>query len=191
MTGRALRVLAWPLLLITAPGVQAQELPPAVRLEHLSADDVLAIAGRLIDGGRYDEAQALLDRLAQDSAGGTERDFLDGMIALARKDYRRAEALFRRILAGDPALVRVRLELARTLFLAKKDEEADYHFRLAIAERPPEAVIRNIARFREGIRARRAWRFNISFGLAPDTNINSATDKESRFCVVDSPVKRR
>ena len=174
----ALRLLALPIALIAAPGARAQEPPQAVRLEHLSADDVLAIAGGLIDAGRYDEAQALLDRLAQDSAGGIERDFLDGTNALARKNYTRAEAMFRRILAGDPALVRVRLELAQTLFLMKKDEEADYHFRLAIAETPPEAVIRNITRFREAIRARRAWRFNLSFGLAPDTNINSATDKE-------------
>jgi tetratricopeptide (TPR) repeat protein len=182
VSGPALRLLALPIivpmLLIAAPGGYAQDLSRVVRLEHLSADDVLAIAGRLIDAGRYDEAQALLDRLAQDSAGGTERDFLDGMIALARKDYVRAEAMFRRILAGDPALVRVRLELARTLFLMKKDDEADYHFRLAIAQGPDPAVIRNIARFRETIRARRAWRFNLTFGLAPDTNINSATDKE-------------
>ncbi|MEO6718531.1 MAG: tetratricopeptide repeat protein, partial [Novosphingobium sp.] len=120
-----------------------------IRVENLSADQVLAIAGRLIDAGHYDEAQVLLDRLAADSAGGVERDFLDGMIALARKDFPRAEHLFRKILAGDPSLVRVRLELARTLFLEKKDEDADYHFKLAVAAHPPEPVIKNIARFRE------------------------------------------
>ncbi|AIT81028.1 hypothetical protein JI59_15180 [Novosphingobium pentaromativorans US6-1] len=148
------------------------------RLEHLSADDVLALAGKLIDAGRYEEAQVLLDRLAADGAGGVERAFLDGMLALARKDYPQAERLLRKILEGDPSLVRVRLELARTLFLAKKDEQADYQFRLAIAEHPPETVIANIARFREAIRARRAWRFNVNIGIAPDTNINSATNKE-------------
>ena len=150
----------------------------SVHLEHLSADDVLAIAGRLIDIGRYDEAEDLLSRLEADGAGGVERDFLDGMLALARKDYRWAEAMFRRILQGDPSLVRVRLELARTLFLEKKDEEADYHFKLAIAARPGSTVIANVARFREAIRARRAWRFNINLGIAPDSNINSATNAE-------------
>ena len=142
----------------------------SVHLEHLSADDVLAIAGRLIDIGRYDEAEDLLSRLEADGAGGVERDFLDGMLALARKDYRWAEAMFRRILQGDPSLVRVRLELARTLFLEKKDEEADYHFKLAIAARPGSTVIANVARFREAIRARRAWRFNINLGIAPESN---------------------
>lgn len=152
--------------------------PQAMRLEHLSADDVLAIVRQLMDAGRFDDAQALLDQLAANRAGGTEREFLEGMIALARKDYRRAEAVFRRILDDDPVLLRVRLELARTLFLAKKDEAADYQFRLALAKHPPAAVLHNVTVYREAIRARRAWRFNLELGLAPDTNINSATAKE-------------
>ncbi len=110
---------------------------------------------------------------------GTERDFLDGMTSYAARDYPHAETLFRRILDRDPRLLRVRLELARTLFMEKKDEQADYHFRLAAGEHPPRLVIRNILRFREAIRARRAWRFNFEVGLAPDTNINSATDKQT------------
>ncbi len=150
----------------------------AVKFEGLSAQDVIAIAGKLVDVGKYDDALVLLGRLEADGVGGVERDYLDGMIALARKDFPRAEAMFRKILAGDPSLVRVRLELARTLFLEKKDEEADYHFRLAIAQKPQPQVIANIARFREAIRARRAWRFNLNFGIAPDSNINSATDKD-------------
>ena len=60
-----------------------------------------------------------------------ERDFVDGMTSYAARDYRRAEAMFRRILDRDPGLLRVRLELARTLFMEKKDEQADYQFRLA------------------------------------------------------------
>ena len=54
-----------------------------------------------------------------------ERDFVDGMTSYAARDYRRAEAMFRRILDRDPRLLRVRLELARTLFMEKKDEQAD------------------------------------------------------------------
>jgi tetratricopeptide (TPR) repeat protein len=168
------------LISLAEPGSQALSAPSAekVSIENLSAENVLTIAGNLVDAGHFEEALVLLDRLAKDGVGGPERDFLDGMIAMARKDYARAEAMFRKILAGDPKLVRVRLELARTLFLAKRDEQADYQFRLAIAEHLPESVGRNVARFREAIRARRAWRFNLELGLAPDTNINSATDKE-------------
>src|SRR5689334_5342742 len=101
------------------------------------------------------------------------------MTSYEAKDYRRAEALFHRILDRDPSLLRVRLELARTLYMERKDEQADYHFRLAAANGPPAFVARNIVRFREAIRARRSWRFNFDFGFAPDTNINAATDKQT------------
>ena len=63
--------------------------------------------------------------------------------------------------------------------MEKKDEQADYHFSLAAAEHPSRQVMRNIANFRDAIRARRSWRFNFDFGFAPDSNINSATDKKS------------
>jgi hypothetical protein len=138
----------------------------------------LAVASRLFDTERYDDAAVLLNQLAVDGVGGVEREFLDGMVALAQKDYPRAEARFRKILEANPSLLRVRLELARVLFLQRKDEAADYHFRLASAEHLPKAAADNIARFREAIRARRAWRFNLNFGIAPDSNINSATSKE-------------
>lgn len=108
-----------------------------------------------------------------------QRDFIDGMEAYAAHDYRRAEAIFRAILDRDPKLLRVRLELARTLFMEKQDEQADYQFRLAAAAHPAPIVLRNIVRFREAIRARRSWRFSLDVGFAPDSNINSATSRES------------
>jgi tetratricopeptide (TPR) repeat protein len=161
------------------PAFAQPDVPPAViRVENLSVQEVLAIAARLIDAGQLNEAEALLDQLAADRNAGGERTFLKGLIAMARKDYMSAEAAFRAMLAADPGLLRVRLELARTLFLALRDEQADYQFRLAMAQRPPEAVLRTIAAFRETIRARRSWRLNLEWGIAPDSNINSATDKE-------------
>lgn len=108
-----------------------------------------------------------------------EQEFLDGMSAYAAHDYRRAEIVFRRILDRNPKLLRVRLELARTLFMEKKDEQADYQFRLAAGEQPAVSVARNIVRFREAIRARRSWRFDFDIGITPDSNINSATARES------------
>jgi hypothetical protein len=108
-----------------------------------------------------------------------ERDFVEAMTSYEAGDYRRAEGLLRHILDREPGLLRVRLELARTLYMEKKDEQADYHFRLAAAEHPSGLVSRNIRRFREAIRSRRAWRFNVDFGFAPDSNINSATAKET------------
>jgi outer membrane protein len=139
----------------------------------------LAEAARLLAARDLQAARQVVDRMAEAREGGTERDFLDGMISYSGKDYRRAEAMFRRILDRDPKVLRVRLELARTLYMERKDEQADYHFRLASAEHPSTPVMRNILRFREAMRARRSWRFSMDFGFAPDSNINSATDKET------------
>ncbi len=169
-------------LLIALPlgvsSARAQDLLATSNAGDLSGME-LAEASKLLAGGQLVAARQLVDRLADAGEGGTERDFLDGMISYSGRDYRRAEDMFRRILDHDPRLLRVRLELARTLFMEKKDEDADYHFRLAAGEDPSVPVMRNITRFREAIRARRSWRFNIDMGFAPDSNINSATDKQS------------
>ena len=108
-----------------------------------------------------------------------QHDFVDGMTSYSGRDYARAEAIFRRLLERQPSLLRVRLELARTLFMERKDEQADYHFRLAAGEHPSDPVLRNILRFRQAIRSRRSWRFDFDFGFSPDSNVNSATDKET------------
>ena len=144
-----------------------------------SSEFALAEAAKSLAVGRLSRARQLIDRLAEAGEGGPQRDFLDGMISYAGRDYRRAETMFRRILDRDPKLLRVRLELARTLYMQRKDDQADYHFRLVAGEHPSEGVLRNITHFREEIRARRAWRFNFDFGFAPDSNINSATDKQT------------
>ena len=163
---------------VTASPLQAEELaPPQQPPEHSSG--ALAQAARLLAGGHLGAARQVVDELAEAGAGGTERDFLDGMISYSSGDYRRAEAMFRRILDRDPRLVRVRLELARTLYMEKKDEQSDYHFSLAAAEHPSMQVMHNITNFRDAIRARRSWRFSFDLGFAPDSNINSATDKET------------
>ena len=158
--------------------VRAEELTP-IGASDPSATTALAEAARLLAVGQVAAARQLVDELSQTDAGGTERDFLDGLISYSANDYRRAEAMFRRILDRDPRLVRVRLELARTLYMEKKDEQADYHFSLAAAEHPSALVMRNITNFRDAIRARRSWRFSFDLGFAPDSNINSATDKDS------------
>lgn len=132
----------------------------------------------LIASGRFGAAQALLEARLLAAPRDTEALFLLGMVARGRHDLNTAISWFRKALDTDPGATRIRLELAYTLFLASKDHQADYHFRLAAANDAPPAVIANIARFRETIRARRAWRVDLTVGLAPDTNINAATNRE-------------
>jgi len=180
---RALAGLLFALLLgcagVSSVARAADSTASASREAAAPSAVTLAEAGKLLASGQIVAAPQLVEWLAQAGEGGSQRDFLDGMISYSAKDYRRAEAMFRRILDREPRLVRVRLELARTLYMEKKDEQADYHFSLAAAEHPSPQVMRNITNFRDAIRTRRSWRFNVDFGFAPDSNINSATDKES------------
>lgn len=102
--------------------------------------------------------------------------FRQAMQALEQGRYQEAIEALRWMLSRDPSLIRVRLELARAFFLAGDDDNAEYHFRLARTERLPAAAIVNIDRFLAAIEARRPIRFSFRFELAPDTNINSATN---------------
>lgn len=163
---------------LSTPTQAGEILPPEFNAGDPSVP-ALAQAARLLAAGQLAAARAVVEGLADAGQGGVDRDFLDGMISYSSKDYRRAETMFRRILDRDPKLVRVRLELARTLYMEKKDEQADYHFSLAAAEHPSLQVRRNISNFRDAIRQRRSWRFSLDLGFAPDSNINSATDEES------------
>ena len=84
---------------------------------------------------------------------------------------------FRAILAANPNLVRVRLELARALFLKEQDRVAQRQFKRVLADDIPPQVAVNIQRFLNKIRARRRWRAYGGFALAPDTNIGQASEQ--------------
>ncbi|MDE2789056.1 MAG: hypothetical protein OXI81_01350 [Paracoccaceae bacterium] len=79
------------------------------------------------------------------------------------------------MLVDRPDLVRVRLELARTLFLKGKDRLAKQHFEPVLASDPPAAVRANAQRFLDQIRARKRWTVNLGFALAPDTKIGAVS----------------
>ena len=87
-----------------------------------------------------------------------------------------AIAAFHSMLARDPTLARVRLELARAFFMKKEDGLARQHFEQVLAEDPPKAVQQNINRFLSAIRQRKRWQVNLGISLAPDTNIASASE---------------
>jgi hypothetical protein len=72
--------------------------------------------------------------------------------------------------------VRVRLELARSLMMDGQYDRAEKNFEFVLAGDVPKNVATNINSFLEQIYARRTWRLRFNMAVAPDTNINSATD---------------
>ena len=88
-----------------------------------------------------------------------------------------AIAAFREMLVADPALVRVRLELARAFFLKGEDRLAKRHFERVLAGRVPAAVALNVNRYLAAIRARKRWSVRLGFAVAPDTNLGASSDQ--------------
>ena len=119
----------------------------------------------------------------------TDGLFRTGMAALraagGREGGRRerlldeAIAAFRAILVERPGLVRVRLELARAFFLKRKDGLARDHFERVLAGKPIPAVVGNVRRFLEEMRARRRWSAHFGMALASDSNLNAASDDDT------------
>ncbi len=123
--------------------------------------------------GRIAEAKQVLLALERAAPTDSEVQFLLGLIAVQEKDYDDAIRRFRRILAREPDVARVRLELARAFFLARDYDNAERQFRFARAgDLPPEAIA-NIGQYLVAIRRARQWSYNLSIAAEPDSNINA------------------
>ena len=157
---------------------------------HLSSDPRVNTARALVERERFAEALAILRPLVTDhpdqidvrfllglaSSRGSQTSGVEEEIRLALLDE--AIAAFRSILIRRPGLVRVRLELALAFYLKEEDALARGHFDRALVGQPPEALVANINRFLNTMRDRRRWRGYFGFSIAPDTNINAASDAQ-------------
>ncbi len=151
--------------------VQAQDTAPVQQQISLSA-----AAALLIQANRIDEAERVIALALQQNPNDNEAIFLRGMIAVARKDYDAAIEDFRRILAAEPGRERVRLELARAFFLQADYDNAERNFHFARAGDLPDEAKATIDQYLAAIIRLKRWSYNLSLGVADDTNINGATN---------------
>ncbi|MBC9032213.1 DUF560 domain-containing protein [Sphingomonas sp. JC676] len=147
---------------------------------RLTPDQLFGEVQKLMQAKRYDDAQPLVSALSAMPQFKLESRFLSGQIAAARGDHARAASFYRGILADDPSQTRVRLELGREMLALGKPQSADKQFKIAEQDQDlPEDVARTIRAVRDVIRAKRAWRLDFDFGIAPDSNINNATSADT------------
>ena len=174
--GLLARILLALMLAATAmPGLaEAQEAP---RRSELSAETLIEAARAALSKGELEDAEFLLLGIKPGEGNIDDLDFLYGSIAMVQKDWQTAIARFRAMLIRDPTLPRVRLDLALAYFRAKEDSSAAYHFRQALGDEdlPPVVRARALA-FLDAIRRRKTWSVSAAVGLAPDSNINAATN---------------
>ncbi|MDT8757498.1 surface lipoprotein assembly modifier [Sphingomonas psychrotolerans] len=143
---------------------------------RLTPAQLLASAERLVALRRFDEARPLIEALKLAPGYKLQIRFLTGLIAAESGDFHAAANQYKAILTDDPNQTRVRLELAKAMMAMGKPQSADKQFRLAGQDRelPPE-LAKAIRGVRAVIRQQRAWRLDVDFGIAPDSNINNAT----------------
>lgn len=165
-----IRCLIFITLLANCAAAVANE-PPSV---NLSFEQGLSLSAGWITQGRLEDAEKLLALLEKVHPEDPELLFLKGQVALRKADYSAAIELFRTLLTQDPSRVRVRLELARALYLAHNYDAARYHFEIALGTDLPETVRDNILRFLRAIYAQTTF-VTISALVVTDTNPNRAT----------------
>lgn len=142
----------------------------------VTPQQLLAHIEALVRARRFAEAAPLIEALGMDPGMKLQSRFLAGFSASEQGDYKHAADIFKAILSDDPKQTRVRLELARAMLFMGQTASADRQFAIAQQDRdlPPD-LSRIIRGARDVIRSKRAWRFDIDFGIAPDSNINNAT----------------
>lgn len=144
---------------------------------RLTAPQLLASIERLVQAGRYPEARLLLTALRLAPGFLLQTRFLTGYIAAREGDLAAAARAYKEILADDPNQTRVRLELGRTMIALGQSAAADRQLRLAQQSRELDPDLARLVRgARDVIRSARAFRADVTLGIAPDTNINNATD---------------
>ncbi|MCV6596141.1 MAG: tetratricopeptide repeat protein [Mangrovicoccus sp.] len=95
-----------------------------------------------------------------------EEQFLTGLAALDAGQADQAIVIFQDILAQNPDLIRVRLELARAYFIAERWQRARSEFFAVLSADLPESVRQNVLRFIRAIDARRGFDWDLSIALA-------------------------
>ena len=192
---RALALASCLLLALSAWSAAQETEPPESPddFDEAAVVEKVAEAQALVDAGRFMDAVLLLGPLVQERVIHADSLFLYGLASLEASqqegvpaDTKRtlmsqAIASFRAMLVTAPGLVRVRLELARAFFLNGQDGLAQRHFQMVLAADVPPPVAANVRSFLRVMRVRKRWAGYFGAAIAPDTNLNAASDAETIY----------
>ena len=147
--------------------------------KHTVTLPAIEFAQRAIIGHQYQLARVILTRLVKERPKAVEPRFLLAKIEELQGNSENAVNLYRGILVDHPDEPRVRLDLALLLFNIRDDESAEYNLRLALGEKLPPPVEKNVFALLDTIRARSRFQYDLTVALAPDTNANTGSDQRT------------
>ncbi|MBF0750581.1 MULTISPECIES: porin family protein [unclassified Pasteurella] len=103
-----------------------------------------------------------------------------GRVAFLQKDYSQAITLYRKVLAENPTLTPVRLELAITLFYQKQNEAAKEQFeKIKSDPELPEDSRRLVEHYLENLAKQAGWEIDFSIHYVKEKNVNNVSDAEN------------
>ena len=146
---------------------------------EFSAKTLIEAARAALAQSRLEDAELLLDGVKRGEGDIDELDFLYGTIVLARGGWEAAIARFRAILARDPTLVRVRLDLARAYFRAGR-----------VTSDLPSAARDQALAFLDEVRRRKTWECQKICARAVLSDIDEPFAKTTVNCVLASNHSR-
>lgn len=167
-------------------GARPQVSADGRALHGLSAAQLLDLADQAQAGGRPADAEAIYAALARDRDIDVraEARFRLGMMLAGQQRHADAALAFRAILDEQPGAARVRLELARVLAAMGEEGRARQQLRQAQASGLPPEVAQVVDRFAAALRSNRRFGGNFELAMAPDSNINRATDAKQLDTVI-------
>ena len=153
----------------------------------LSPAELFTFADTAREAGDFVTAEAAYRALA----GNPDRDLssearfrLALMLADQMERPREAAVLLREILDEQPDAARVRVELARMQAMLGNFEDARRELRAAQATGLPPEVDQIVRFYANALSARKPWGGSFQAALAPDSNINRATQSDTLETVI-------
>ncbi len=159
------------LLFLPCSASVAEDTPDAFQISAIQAAKVLMHARK------WNEAREILDGLKlRDGQEEIERLFLLGVAESRLGMLESAAQRFEAILARQPSLTRVRLELAQVYHVMGRDDRAKFHFRASLADHLPTSVEDAVELWLDRIDASKRWSASLSFSVLPESNPAKRTE---------------
>lgn len=177
-----------PTLLAAAVALTVLLAGPASAAES-NSNPAIANLNDLIAGNRYQEAYTLATQMMDELEGDPEFDFLFGLAAIETGHPNEAVFALERITYTYPDQQRVKLELARALYLMNDLPGSRQMFDEVLATNPADNIKANIQVFIDLIDEREktiagSFTWYVNSNLGNDSNINSATE----LGVIPTPI---
>lgn len=167
------------ILPLAGTALAQEEAKPAVQAPKPDSLALRKRAAGLMNAGKFAQAMALLKGAQPEFPADQDLRFLIGLCALETEQPGEAIAQFEAMLAAEPQLLRVRLDLARAYTMQRDFDKAREHFAIVMASNPPPQVGDNVQKFLAMMEAHKPWQLRLSAALVSDSNVNTGPGSSS------------